>query len=164
MSLPTDAKTRKAIPIYSGCVAYFPHALAEVARLSKIGNDQHNPGQPLHWDRSKSQDELDALMRHLTDHAANVPMDTDGVSHLAKVAWRALAMLEKELEKEVVVPRDAWKDNYYHPEQEEFLPEHLRSLGDEGTYELVDDYCSFCNTRGDGCTEYCMYGPDKDDS
>jgi len=100
MSLPTDAQERKAIPIYSGCIAYFPNALAEVARLSKIGNDQHNPGSPLHWDRSKSGDELDALMRHLTDHAANVPMDTDGVPHLAKVAWRALAMLEKTLEKQ----------------------------------------------------------------
>jgi hypothetical protein len=98
MALPTNATDRKNIPIYSGFVRYFPNAMAEVARLSKIGNDQHNPGSPLHWDRSKSGDELDALMRHLTDHAANVPMDTDGVPHLAKVAWRAMAMLEKSLE------------------------------------------------------------------
>jgi len=92
--------TRKNTPIYSGVVAYFPHALEEVARVSKTGNDQHNPGQPLHWDRSKSTDEPDALMRHLTDHAKGITHDTDGHRHLAKVAWRALALLQKEIEND----------------------------------------------------------------
>jgi hypothetical protein len=58
MALPTDAKQRKSVPIYSGVIKYFPNALAAVAELSRIGNDQHNPGKPLHWDRSKSGDEL----------------------------------------------------------------------------------------------------------
>lgn len=98
MALPTDAKARKDIPIYSGFVAYFPRAIAAVAQLSKIGNDQHNPGKPLHWDRSKSQDEKDALMRHLVDDAQGVPVDTDGVMHATKLAWRAMANLEKALE------------------------------------------------------------------
>ena len=31
------------------------------------------------------------LVRHLIDHSSN-PMDDDGVLHLAKVAWRALAV------------------------------------------------------------------------
>lgn len=96
-NLPTDAKSRKEVPIYSGCIRYFPDALAEVARLSKVGNDQHNPGQPLHWDRSKSTDELDALTRHLFEAGT---LDTDGMRHSAKVAWRALANLQKELEAE----------------------------------------------------------------
>ena len=91
------AAERKATPVYSGVIKYFPDALQEVARVSYIGNEQHNPGQPLHWDRSKSQDELDALSRHLTDHAT-VDMDGDGCLHLAKVAWRALAALQKHLE------------------------------------------------------------------
>ena len=52
---------RKATPVFSGLIAYFPLALAEVARVSQAGNDQHHPGTPLHWDRSKSGDELDAL-------------------------------------------------------------------------------------------------------
>ena len=98
MSLPTDAAERKTIPIYSGFIAYFPDAIAAVAALSKIGNDQHNPGQPLHWDRSKSGDELDAQMRHVLDHAAGVPVDTDNVLHLTKNAWRAMAALQKALE------------------------------------------------------------------
>ena len=95
MSLPTDAQERKSIPIYSGCLMYFPDAIAAVAELSRIGNDQHNPGQPLHWDRSKSSDEHDALMRHLMEAGT---VDTDGVRHSTKVAWRALAALQKEIE------------------------------------------------------------------
>ena len=101
MILPTDAKKRKAIPVFSGCIAYFPLALAAVAELSRVGNDQHNPGKPLHWDRSKSQDELDALMRHLLDVAltGETATDTDDVLHLTKTAWRALAKLQKVLEE-----------------------------------------------------------------
>lgn len=101
MRLPTDAKTRKGIPIFSGCIAYFPLALAAVAELSRIGNEQHNPGKPLHWDRSKSGDELDAQMRHLVDVAieGDTATDTDGVLHLTKNAWRALAKLQKVLEQ-----------------------------------------------------------------
>lgn len=88
---------RKTYPLYSGLLRYFPDALMEVAHLSKVGNDQHNPGQPLHWDRSKSQDQEDALMRHLKDAGTR---DTDGERHRAKVAWRALAALQLEIESE----------------------------------------------------------------
>ena len=87
MILPTDAAERKAIPIYSGVIRYFPRALAAIAAISFKGNEQHNPGTPLHWDRSKSGDELDAMMRHVIEE------DWDAV------AWRALANLEKQLEK-----------------------------------------------------------------
>lgn len=95
-TLPTDAKARKAIPIATGVLDYFPKALAAVAECSRVGNEQHNPGQPLHWDRSKSGDESDALIRHFMERGT---VDSDGVRHSAKVAWRALALLEKELER-----------------------------------------------------------------
>ena len=96
MSLPTDAAARKRLPIYSGVVRYFPHALAAVAELSKIGNDQHNPGQPLHWAKEKSSDEMDALMRHVTDMAIDpLDRDPDAVLAAVKTAWRALANLER---------------------------------------------------------------------
>ncbi|MGY3265821.1 dATP/dGTP diphosphohydrolase domain-containing protein [Lysobacter sp. HA35] len=95
MTLPTDAAERKALPLFSGVLAYFPDALAAVAELSAKGNDQHNPGEPLYWARSKSGDEADALVRHLLEHGT---VDTDGIRHSAKVAWRALALLQKELE------------------------------------------------------------------
>jgi hypothetical protein len=95
--LPTDPKARKGVPIYSGFIRYFPRAIAAVAHLSQVGNDQHNPGQPLHWDRSKSGDELDALMRHLMEADG---VDADGVAHVVKCAWRAMAAAEKYLEKQ----------------------------------------------------------------
>lgn len=91
----TSAKKRKETPVYSGVLKYFPLALMEIARCSKAGNDQHNPGKELHWDRSKSGDELDALTRHLLQAGE---VDTDGILHSTKVAWRALANLQKELE------------------------------------------------------------------
>lgn len=97
MTLPTDAQARKAVPVYSGVIKYFPRALAAVGNLSRVGNEQHNPGKPLFWDRSKSGDELDALTRHLLEAGT---VDTDGVRHSVKVAWRALANAEKELERE----------------------------------------------------------------
>lgn len=105
MTLPTDAKARKDIPIYSGFWKYFPLAIAAVAELSRIGNDQHNPGRPLAWDRSKSGDELDALARHLTDEAAGTTKDADDVLHLTKVAWRSMAALQKVLENTPAKPR-----------------------------------------------------------
>lgn len=95
--LPTDAKARKGIPIATGVLFYFPLAVAAVAELSRIGNDQHNPGQPLHWDRSKSTDHADTLVRHLLERGT---LDSDGVRHSAKVAWRALALLQTEIEAE----------------------------------------------------------------
>ena len=100
--VPTDAATRKAIPLATGLLDYFPDALLAIAELSRIGNEQHNPGEPLHWAKEKSTDEPDALMRHLIDRGK---LDSDGVRHSAKVAWRALALLQREIEGEAVVPR-----------------------------------------------------------
>jgi len=37
---------RKQIPIYTGLIKYFPKALAEVARVSYTGNQQHHPDKP----------------------------------------------------------------------------------------------------------------------
>jgi hypothetical protein len=95
--LPEDAEGRKEVPIATGVLDYFPAAIAEVARVSKAGNDQHNPGQPLHWARDKSLDHADCVARHLIQRGT---LDSDGVRHTAKVAWRALALLQEELEAE----------------------------------------------------------------
>lgn len=93
--LPTDSKERKDTPIFSGVLMYFPDAIAEVAKVSKIGNDKHNPGQPLHWSRGKSDDHLDAASRHLIDAGPDGSgTDENGVLHLAYNAWRSLAKLQ----------------------------------------------------------------------
>lgn len=95
--LPDDPTERKEGPMASGVLDYFPNALFEVAKVSKAGNDQHNPGQPLHWSKGKSNDHADCAMRHL---AGRGTYDTDGKRHSAKLAWRALALLQEELETE----------------------------------------------------------------
>lgn len=98
MSVPrATVEQRKGMPLASGVLDYFPDALLVVAEVSRIGNEQHHPGEPLHWDKSKSTDEADALLRHLLDRGT---LDTDGLRHSAKVAWRALALLQRELDAE----------------------------------------------------------------
>lgn len=100
-ALPTNALARKMLPMATGLLDYFPAALVAVAGLSKVGNEQHNPGQPVHWARGKSGDEGDALIRHFIERGT---YDTDGVRHSTKVAWRALALLQKELEDAGLAP------------------------------------------------------------
>ena len=92
-----SAEERKQYPIGTGVIDYFPDAITEVSHVSFVGNEQHNPGTPLHWDRSKSSDESDALMRHFVKRGKR---DKDGVRHSAKMAWRALALLQKEIEED----------------------------------------------------------------
>jgi hypothetical protein len=106
-----DAKQRKERPVYTGVLKYFPDAIMEVAKVSLAGNQQHHADKPLHWDRAKSTDELDALARHLIDAGK---LDDDGQRHSAKVAWRALANLQKEIEAERKITKKA-KDYKIQP-------------------------------------------------
>lgn len=94
--LPTDGQERKKFPVASGVLDYFPDAIALLSHVSWRGNEQHNPGQPIRWDRSKSADEADTLIRHFLQRGTT---DVDGIPHSAKVAWRALAILQKEFEQ-----------------------------------------------------------------
>lgn len=80
-----------------GLLDYFPDACAEVAHVSYVGNEQHNPGQEMHWAKEKSTDHADCIVRHLVDRGT---FDTDKLRHSAKVAWRALALLQTEIENE----------------------------------------------------------------
>ena len=95
LPIMTDAADRKNTPIATGCLDYFPAALAEIALVSKMGNDQHNPGERLNWARGKSNDQADSAIRHFL---ARGTLDSDGLRHTAKWAWRALAALQTELE------------------------------------------------------------------
>jgi len=83
--LPSDATERKEYEIYSGFFAYFPHAIAAVSRHSHNGSKQHNPDKPTMWDMDKSQDERDAMLRHMLE------------GDWEAVAWRAMSNLEREL-------------------------------------------------------------------
>ncbi len=95
-TLPIDSAARKEIPMARGLLDYFPAALAAVAQVSKVGNDKHNPGEEMHHARGKSSDHADCILRHLTERGTTDP--DDGQLHSAKMAWRALALLQEELE------------------------------------------------------------------
>lgn len=115
LALTEDSAERKATPMARGLLDYFPAALAEVARTSEVGNEKHNPGQELHWSRGKSNDHADCIIRHLADRGAR---DNDGVRHSAYVAWRALALLQEELEADGVNPGRA--SRFPDPEEIKF--------------------------------------------
>lgn len=95
---PTDSKERKGLPVCTGVLDYFPDAILAVAELSRKGNDKHNPGLPLQWSKHLSNDHADCILRHLIDRGTIDP--EDNVRHSTKVAWRALALLQIEIEKE----------------------------------------------------------------
>ncbi len=101
--LPQDSASRKTYPMCAGLLDYFPDALAEVSRGSYVGNEKHNPGEPLHHARGKSMDHADCIIRHLAARGTwDVIELKDGrtfrVRHSVWVAWRALALLQEELE------------------------------------------------------------------
>lgn len=95
-----DDKVRKSYPIFDGCVMYFPDALMAVAEVSRKGNEQHNPGEPLHWARGKSMDQFNTALRHMIDHKKGFRLDKDEARHLAKACWRLLAALQLDIEAE----------------------------------------------------------------
>ena len=115
LTLPTDSAERKKVPMFSGCLSYFPAALAGVSRISKQGNDKHNPGQPLHHARGKSGDHKDCILRHMMDMSdliAKLKRTSPGareeilktsakvLEEASQMAWRALA-LSQELHEQL---------------------------------------------------------------
>lgn len=88
---------RKEYPMAEGLLDYFPDALAEVSHVSWLGNQKHNPGQPLGWSRDKSADHADCVVRHMTTRGS---IEDNGIMHLAEAAWRVLAELQIALEKQ----------------------------------------------------------------
>lgn len=104
LTLPTDSAERKNFPMMSGCLKYFPAALAGVAKISKLGNDKHNPGQPLHHARGKSSDHGDCIIRHLTDTEDLLAQFARGnkditpemvLTEAHQLAWRCLAYAQE---------------------------------------------------------------------
>lgn len=98
--LPKDYDARKALPLFDFYTKYFPLAQIELVKVAVAGNDQHNPGEPLHWARGKSMDQLNTALRHMLDHGMGEvfdPGDADRghrVMHLAKAAWRLMAEIQ----------------------------------------------------------------------
>lgn len=87
---------RKDYPLARGLFDFFPDALLAIANNAVSAAAQHDHGSEIYWERGKSQDHADCLLRHFVDRGV---VDTDGVRHSTKMAWRALALLQLELEK-----------------------------------------------------------------
>lgn len=106
-ALPKDSAMRKEYPVFSGCVAYFPAALSQVARHSWEGNEKHNPGLPLQHARGISGDHEDCIMRHLIDAKEHRAGSVKRLEELRAAAWRVLALLQEECEVEIAPPAPA---------------------------------------------------------
>lgn len=135
---------RKAQPVFSAVMMYFKNALLYLSEVSLAGNQQHHANKPLHWDKSKSADELDAGLRHMLDAGK---VDDDGKLHSAKAFWRAGAFLERELEyrEDHNIPdtKDVdYQDVISYTKEKHTLPKklsHEEVLGQLGAEEC--DYC-----------------------
>lgn len=118
LTLPTDSEARKDIPVLSGCMNYFPAALAEIAKISVRGDRKHNQenagNAPVHA-RGKSMDHGDCIIRHtmdIEDLKANITRRADKspvvidqlVEEAAYRAWRACAELQELCEKYAGAP------------------------------------------------------------
>lgn len=125
IALPTDKNARKERPITRGVLDDFPNAIAEVARVSFIGNQQHNPGEPMHWSRGKSPDHADCVIRHLIERGT---IDDDGLRHSAKAAWRALALLQEELEAAAVPHPNPMGDDPTTWERDQFMEDAAKDI------------------------------------
>ena len=82
---PTDAEERKQYPVLTGLLLYFPHACAAVAHHSYVSNEQHNPGEPMHWATEKSIGDGNEAVRHLMEQ------------HFVAHAWRSMELCERYL-------------------------------------------------------------------
>jgi len=88
------SEERKEVAVSLGLYAYFPDALALIARHSVRSNKKHNPGQPVHWAREKSADHEDCIARHSIAVAVDPNSLDGGEPHIVCRAWRSLAALQ----------------------------------------------------------------------
>ena len=115
MALPTDPKERKELQLYTFRFRYFPDAWLAVVDVARAGNRQHNPGEPLHWAREKSTDQMNAAFNHVFDYGLGERVDTDGCCHLAKAIWRLMAQLQIDIEKGRIPPQSDLRDTTEKP-------------------------------------------------
>ena len=92
--LPDDSSIRSEYPLWDGLMAYFPAALLEVSRWSKVGGAKYN-NDKLRWVREESTDHKNKIMRHLLDAEQK---DEHGFYEAVALAWRSLALLQTILE------------------------------------------------------------------
>jgi hypothetical protein len=97
-TLPDDSKMRAQFPISSGCLAYFPAALAGVARHSYIGGAKYNDGGLVHL-RYISNSHMDCVGRHILDLQDLLAARDRGVTAIETLVYN----FEKKTEEAVML-------------------------------------------------------------
>ena len=92
--LPADDEERKKIDLTLQW-KLFPLATRALSEHIQAGGDKWCGGEPK-WNREKSPNEIQSLLRHLFEAVVSKPTKY----MLSAIVWRAMAMLEKFLEKE----------------------------------------------------------------
>jgi hypothetical protein len=110
-STDSDTESNNFRPVFSNddrpvdmdtVIFYWPNALKALAGLNRQGNIQHyGNADRIRWKWKVSPNHIGKLLNHLMDAGT---IDSDGIRHSTKVAWRALANLENELIKAGAVP------------------------------------------------------------
>lgn len=79
-----------------------------MSRISKLGNDKHNPGEEMHHARGKSTDHLDCAFRHSVDADDMLTArerdqlnftDEQILTEVNQFVWRAMAWGQEVHEK-----------------------------------------------------------------
>lgn len=141
-----EYQERKNLPLFSFLTGYFPKALVEVVKVCVAGNVQHNKEAAptdIFWARGKSTDQLNTALRHLFDHKISGPFDDEPEKvqeiiggrtyHLAKAAWRILAELELQIERDQALAAPTWPGTTQVPSPE--------SAGQSAEEVLLDCGC-----------------------
>jgi ribosomal protein L7/L12 len=98
-TLPNKPEMRYHYPITSGCLAYFPAALAGVAKHSYIGGAKYNDGGLVHL-RYMSPHHIDCIGRHLLDLLDLQAMQARGVTEVP--TW--IYNFEEKTEELLTIP------------------------------------------------------------
>ena len=113
--LPSKDAWRKALPLFTQYVGYFPKAWREVTKVSVVNNKRYNPeraARDINWARGKSTYQLDSAFHHMLEHALEgkifeyvedqALIEETGINRiyiLAQAVWRLSAELELLIEK-----------------------------------------------------------------
>ena len=79
-------------------VSYFPDALVVAGRLCVASNEKHNPGEPVHWAKEKSNDHWGSWGRH-TSNLRTVDPES-GMLHDISWLWRTCAINQTRIDNE----------------------------------------------------------------
>lgn len=137
--LPDVSSTREQYPLWDGLFAYFPAALCEVARWSRVGGAKYNQSE-LRWVREVSTDHKNKILRHLLD--AEKKVDGDFYEATA-LAWRSLALLQELLEN------DGWAEGENAKKETDRVLDEVRD-----TLVSAGNYSGECTWFSDVKEEY----------